>query len=298
MATARALTAQPAPVATKRRDLSGLFGYVLVAPPVAIMLLLIFYPAIQAVIETIFVADPQTGQTSASLQNYTAFFADPILRANLTFTVWVTLATVLFLFVVGYPLAMYLRFSKSRFAGAVQVLTLFPLFVPGVILAFALIRFLGTHGMFDTLLGLLHITGYRTPYLQPQGIVIALVWEHIPFTVLVLTAGLRQVEDSMIESARDVGASGWQIFMRILLPLTTRSALIVFCLNVIGVFGAFTLPYLLGPAQPMMMGVSMQQSFNNYQDRIGALTQAVLTFVICAAVGVLYVRTITRPRER
>ena len=177
-----------------------------------------------------------------------------------------------------------------------QVLALFPLFVPGVILAFALIRFLGTHGMLDTLLGMIGITGYRTPYLQPQGIVIALVWEHIPFTVLVLTAGLRQVEDSMIESARDVGASSWQIFTRILLPLTTRSALIVFCLNVIGVFGAFTLPYLLGPAQPMMMGVSMQQTFNNYQDRTGALTQAVLTFVICAGVGILYVRTITRPR--
>jgi ABC-type spermidine/putrescine transport system permease subunit I len=71
---------------------------------------------------------------------------------------------------------------------------------------------------------------------------------------------------------------------------------IVFCLNVIGVFGAFTLPYLLGPAQPMMMGVSMQQTFNNYQDRIGALTQAVITFLVCGAVGVLYVRTVTRPR--
>lgn len=296
MATARALTAQPAPVATKRRNLSGLFGYVLIAPPVIIMLLLIFYPAGDAVFETLFVQDPQTGQLTFTLQNYVGFFQDIILVANLVFTVWVTLAAVGLLFVVGYPLAMYLRFSKSRFAGAVQVLTLFPLFVPGVILAFALIRFLGTHGMFDTLLGLLHITGYRTPYLQPQGIVIALVWEHIPFTVLVLTAGLRQVEDSMIESARDVGASGWQIFTRILLPLTTRSALVVFCLNVIGVFGAFTLPYLLGPAQPMMMGVSMQQTFNNYQDRTGALTQAVLTFVICAAVGVLYVRTITRSR--
>jgi ABC-type spermidine/putrescine transport system permease subunit I len=296
MATARAITVQSAASATKRRALAGLFGYVLVAPPVFIMLLLIFYPAGQAVIETLFVPDPQSGQLAFTIQNYAAFFNDPILVANLSFTVWVTLATVGGLFLVGYPLALYLRFSTSRLAGTVQVLTLFPLFVPGVILAFALIRFLGTHGMFDTLLGMLGVTGYRTPYLQPQGIVISLVWEHIPFTVLVLTAGLRQVEDSMIESARDVGASGWQIFLRILLPLTTRSALIVFCLNVIGVFGAFTLPYLLGPAQPMMMGVSMQQSFNNYQDRTGALTQAVLTFAICAAVGVLYVRTITRSR--
>jgi hypothetical protein len=47
----------------------------------------------------------------------------------------------------------------------------------------------------------------------------------------------------------------------------------------------------------MMMGVSMQQTFNNYQDRIGALTQAVITFLFCAVVGLLYVRTVTRGRK-
>jgi putative spermidine/putrescine transport system permease protein len=270
---------------------------VLVAPPVLIMTFLIFWPAIQALIETLFVRDAKTGQLGVTLQNYIAFFKDPILVENLWFTVQVTLATVALLFVIGFPLALYLRFSKSRIAATVQVLALFPLFVPGVILAFALIRFLGTHGMLDTLLNLLGSHKYYTPYLHPSGVVLALVWENIPFTVLVLTAGLRQVEDSVIESARDVGANEWQVFTHIILPLVKRAAVIVFCLNVIGVFGSFTIPYLLGPAQPMMMGVSMQQTFNNYLDRIGALTQAVITFVICAAVGLLYVRTVTRRRE-
>jgi ABC-type spermidine/putrescine transport system permease subunit I len=295
MATTNTTTLQPAPTAA-RRDWSGLFAYVLIAPPVLIMALLIFYPAIQAVIETLFVAN-KAGQVTFSLQNYISFFQDPILRANLWFTLAVTLATTGLLFVVGFPLALYLRFSRSRIAAAVQVLALFPLFVPGVILAFALIRFLGTHGMLDTLLHFISITNFSTPYLHPSGVVIGLVWDSLPLTVLILTAGLRQVEDSVIESARDVGANEWQVFTRIILPLMTRAVVIVFCLDVIGVFGAFTIPYLLGPAQPMMMGVSMQQTFNNYQDRIGALTQAVITFIFCAAVGVLYVRTVTRPRQ-
>jgi ABC-type spermidine/putrescine transport system permease subunit I len=295
MATTQLSTAAPVPSVT-RRDWSGLIAYALVAPPVLIMIFLIFYPAIQAVIETVFITNPNTGQISLSLQNYIGFFQDPILLANLWFTVAITLATVAILFLVGFPLSLYLRFSKSRIAAAVQVLALFPLFVPGVILAFALIRFLGSHGILDTMLHMVGYTLFATPYLHPQGIVIGLVWENIPFTVLVLTAGLRQVEDSVIESARDVGANEWQVFSRIILPLTTRAVVIVFCLDVIGVFGSFTLPYLLGPAQPMMMGVSMQQSFNNYQDRIGALTQAVVTFIFCAAVGLLYVRTVTRPR--
>ena len=281
-----------------RRDRNTLLGYLLIAPPVLIMLALIFYPAVKAIIDTIFITDPQTGIDGFTLQGYISFFQDPVQTANLRFTIQETLWTVGLLFVIGFPLALYLRFSQSRLAAVVQVLTLFPLFVPGVILAFALIQFLGTHGMFDTMLNAVGISGFVTPYLQPQGIVIALVWEGIPFTVLVLTAGLRQVENAVVESARDVGANGLQIFWSILLPLCLRSAVIVFCLNVIGVFGAFTIPYLLGGAQPMMMGVSMQQTFGGYQDRVGALTQAVITFLFCAVVGLLYIRTVSRRQER
>jgi putative spermidine/putrescine transport system permease protein len=296
MASTNVSTLQNAPAVPARRKGAGWLAYLLIAPPVLIMALLIFWPAIQAVFETLFLTNATTGKLSLSLQNYINFFRDPILLQNLWFTLEITLGTVVVLFIVGFPLALYLRFSKSRIAAVVQVLTLFPLFVPGVILAFAMIRFLGTHGMLDTLLRMLGSTKFSTPYQHPSGVLIALVWDNIPFTVLVLTAGLRQVEDSVIESARDVGANQWQIFMLIILPLVTRAVLIVFCLNVIGVFGAFTLPYLIGPAQPMMMGVSMQQTFNGYKDRIGALTQAVITFIFCAAVGVLYVRTVSRPR--
>ncbi len=296
MASTAVTTSPPASARPARRKWSGPIAYLLVAPPVLIMAFLIFWPAIQALIETMFVTDSVTGQLSFSLQNYVKFFNDQILVANLWFTLGVTFSTVALLFAIGFPLSLYLRFSKSRIAAGVQMLALFPLFVPGVILAFALIRFLGSHGMLDTLLSMVSTSRYYTPYLHPSGVVIALVWENIPFTVLVLTAGLRQVEDSVIESARDVGANQWQVFSQIILPLTTRAVVIVFCLNVIGVFGSFTIPYLLGPAQPMMMGVSMQQTFNNYQDRTGALTQAVITFAFCAVVGLLYVRTVTRPK--
>lgn len=297
METVPLTATRTAPARPARRDYSVLLAYLLISPPLLVLTLLIFIPAVQAVLETLTATDPATGQSQLTLQNYFSFFQDPILVANLEFTLQITAATVALLFVIGFPLALYLRFSRSRIAAAVQVLALFPLFVPGVILAFALIEFLGSHGMFDSMLNLIGIHAYRTPYQHIQGIVIALVWENIPFTVLILTAGLRQVEDAVVESARDVGANFWQIFTRILLPLSKRSVLIVFCLNIIGIFGAFTVPYLLGPAQPMTMGVSMQQTFNNYQDRTGALTQAVITFLFCAAVGVLYVRTISQPRE-
>ncbi|MFN8443159.1 MAG: ABC transporter permease subunit [Caldilineaceae bacterium] len=291
------LAASPS-IPRKRVDLSGLLGYVLVTPPLLIMIFLIFLPALQAVVRTLWTSQIEGGPATFSLIRYTGFFDDPIARANLWFTAWITVATVIMLFVVCFPLALYLRFSNSRIAGAVQVLVLFPLFVPSIILAFALIRFLGPRGTLQTVLELMGIMGYKTPYLKASGIVIGLLWDNIPFTVLVLTAGLRGVENPLLESAQDVGANAWQVFWRIILPLIQRPLLIAFCLNVIGIFGAFTIPYLLGPAQPQMMGVFMLQTYSEYLDKIGAETQAVITFLFCALVGILYVRTIVKQGVR
>jgi len=256
-----------------------------------IVMMLIFFPALQSMVRTLF---DENG--NLSLARYTDFFQDPISVSNLSFTFQITLITVAILFVVCFPLALYLRFSNSRLSNWVQTLALFPLFVPGIILAYALIRFFTTRGTLETMLNIAGLSGYRTPYLKPAGIIIGLVWESIPFTVLILSAGLRQVDDALIESARDVGANNVQIFTRILLPLIQRPALIVFTLNFIGIFGSYTIPYLLGPAAPQMMGVYMQRTFSEFRLPDAAQTQAVITCLMSALVGLLYVRTISKQR--
>jgi ABC-type spermidine/putrescine transport system permease subunit I len=272
----------------------AILAYGLVAPPMLLMIFLIFLPALQSLANTV-VVQTEAG-TALSLERYFAFFQDPVSRTNLWFTVQITLITLAALFIVCIPIALYLRFNNGRIASLVQVLALFPLFVPGIILCYALIRFLGTRGTLDNVLNIIGITGYRTPYLKPEAIVMGLVWESIPFTVLVITAGLRQVSDSLIESARDVGANSVQIFWRIILPLITRPLLIAFTLNFLGIFGSYTIPYLLGPASPQMMGVFMQHTFGLYRRPEEAEMQAVITFIICAAVGFLYVRAVASQR--
>jgi len=271
-------------------------AYLLVAPPLLLMILLIFLPALQSIVRTV-TLDIDGAPAGLTLARYAAFFEDPISRSNLLFTFQITLLTLAAIFAFCFPLSVYLRFNTGRVAAAVQILALFPLFVPGIILAYALIRFLGTRGTLDTILSVIGFTGYRTPYLKPQAIVFALLWESIPFTVLVLTAGLRQIGDSLIESARDVGANNWQIFWRIILPQITRPVLIVFSLNFLGIFGSYTLPYLLGPAAPQMMGVFMAQTFGQYRRPDDAETQAVITFLIASVVGFLYVRTVASQRS-
>ena len=275
---------------------NSLLGYLLIAPPFLIMVVLIFFPAMQSVIRTLFYT-PDGALTNFNLDRYITFFRSPVSVSNLLFTFQVTLIAIAVLFLLCFPLALYLRFSNSRIAAWLQTVILVPLFVPGIVLAYAMIRFLSGHGTVDTFLHTVGITArYRSWYLKPEGIILSLIWENIPFTIMILTAGLRQVSNELIDSAHDVGANNWQIFWRIILPLIQRPALIILSLYFLGIFGSYTIPYLLGPAAPQMMGVYMQQTFAEYQDRAGAETQAVITFLSCAIVGALYVRAVTRQR--
>ncbi len=268
-------------------------GLLLVAAPVLLVAVFVLLPALAAILSTL-----TTGAAGGwSLGAYRQFFGDPLSTGNLVFTFLSTVVTSSLLIALCLPIALYLRFSSGRLPAFVQSVAVFPLFVPGIIVAYALVRFMGPNGTLQTVLNGVGIDGFRSPYLTPTGTVIGLVWEGIPLTLLILLSGLAQIPNAAIEAARDVGAGSLRILTGIILPLIRNSLIVAFSLSFLGVFGAFTMPFLLGPASPEMMGVFMQRTFAELHDPVQAQTQAVLCFLVCAAVGVLYVRSVARSRR-
>ncbi|MBX4996311.1 ABC-type spermidine/putrescine transport system permease subunit I [Rhizobium binae] len=271
-------------------------GLLLVALPVLLLAWLIVYPIFSAVVGTIFVRGPD-GATDLTFASYSFFFTDGYSLANLWMTLWTTAICGILLLMIGFPIALYLRFSQGRLVAYVQALAIFPMFVPSIILAYALIRTIGPNGTVDLLLNAVGLPKLRTPYMTPWGPVIGLVWDNLPLTVLMLTAGLSAVSNSAVEAARDVGASPLRVFVSIILPRMGNSLLVTASFAVLGIFSAFTLPYVLGPASPEMMGPFMQRTFADMNDPLNAMTQAVITFGFCLVFGIFYIRTIARNRE-
>lgn len=270
----------------------GLIGLALVAAPLALLFLLIVLPTLAMIWGTLQVQG-ETG-TGLGLGRFAAFFADDYAMANLRYTVIWTLLSCITALGLALGLALYLRFSEGPVATMIHALSLFPLFVPAIIISYALVRFLGPNGLLQLLLERVGIAGYHSPYLTPIGPFIGYVWESIPLPVLVIGAGLAQVSDHAVEAARDLGARPWRIFCEILLPQIRRSLMIAFALIFLGVIGAFTLPYLLGPPAPEMMSVFMQRTFGNLQKPQEAQVQAVILLAIASAAGAIYIATMLR----
>jgi ABC-type spermidine/putrescine transport system permease subunit I len=292
--TASAATSSAAPSRALSR---GLIGLLLVAAPVVLMLWLIVWPIISAILATIWVEAPAGGH-QLSFKTYEFFFSDGYSLSNLGLTIWTTVISAILLLVFCMPLSLYLRFSSGRLAAYVQSLAIFPMFVPAIILSYAFIRVLGPNGMVDILLNAAGLPKIRSPYLTPWGSAIGLVWDNIPLTVLILTAGLGNISNASVEAARDVGAGRLTVFRVIILPPLTNTLLVALSFQVLNIFSSFTLPYVLGPAAPEMMGPFMQRTFKELNNPTGAVTQAVIAFAFCLVFGLFYVRSVAKNRAR
>lgn len=271
-------------------------GLLLVAAPVLLVCWLIIYPIISAVIRTVWLPDA-AGDYRLSLETYIFFFSDGYSLNNLGLTLWTTFICAVLLLIICLPIALYLRFALGRLPAYVQALAIFPMFVPSIVLSYAFIRVLGPNGMVDILLNAVHLPKIRSPYLTPWGPVIGLVWDHVPLTVLILLSGLGNVSNQSIEAARDVGANRLVTLWHIILPRMGNSILVATSFAVLGIFSAFTLPYILGPAAPEMMGPFMQRTFRELYDPTNAITQAVVSFGFCIVFGLFYVRSVARNRR-
>lgn len=272
----------------------GALGLALVLPPLLVLGFLVILPAITAVVETL---KPPVGIEAAPFANYTQVLGTRILRSDIVFTVVVTLVAVAVVFLLSYPLALYLRFVRTRSTAVLGVLFMVPLFVPVVIASFAMITFLVGHGLVSTLLYHVGIDQFPRLMYNATGIVLTEVWVSIPFAVLILGAGLQAIDDALIDSARDVGAGPLRTFFAVILPLNATPTMITLTLLFISIFGSFTIPYLVGGNAPQMLGVTMTAYLTQYLRRAESVTLAVIAFILASVVGVIYVASVSR-RER
>jgi ABC-type spermidine/putrescine transport system permease subunit I len=263
-----------------------------------VVLLLIVVPALQAASFSLGIVPTDnlvfsTGQhlvnsDTPTLAVYQDLLASRFIRDDIFLTVWISVVSVLLVAVVSYVLALYVRFGSGRLPKIVRSLYLIPMFVPVVIASYAAITFYVDRGVLNALL---HAVGlpYVSPAYKAWGVVLTQVWFNIPFAVLMLGSGLDGIEQELIESAHDVGAGFLTVLWRIVLPMNMVPLLIVLTFTFIGVVGSFTIPFLIGPNAPQMLGVAIQAYFSNYNQPQAAVALAVMLFAIAAAAGVGYV---------
>lgn len=180
-----------------------------------------------------------------------------IFLRSLTLAVLTTFVCLL----VGYPLAYYIAQRPPRLRHLLHFFVLLPLWANSLVLTYAWMVLLRPEGFFDSLL---HALGFAEPIsllYTPTAVVIGLVYWYLPFMVYPLYGSIEKFDFTLIEAAHDLGATRFQAFRKVLLPLTMPGVMAGSLLVFISALGTFVVPALLGGDKTLMWGNLIQQRF-------------------------------------
>ncbi len=245
-----------------------------------------------------------TERTWAGLDNYAKVFADPEFVQALRNTFVFTVARVPILLALSLGIALMLHNIK-RFKGFFRILYFMPFVTSGVAIAWVF-RFLYlpnfglfTH-LFDTL-GIARVNFLGDPKYALGAITAVSIWASMGYYALLFLAGLEDIPEEFYEAAMVDGASGWQRFRHITLPLLNRTIVLVVLLCMISSLQNFTFVRLLskdGFGGPINSTISM--SLLIYKEAFFSLDMgkasaiAVVFFFIILVLTLIQRRLITR----
>lgn len=248
-------SASPRPRAARRaaRFKESLVGWGFVAPNLVLMSLFLFIPIVWALIlsfqETKGFGDPEW----VGAANYAKLLADPVFWQSLANTVVFTVATVPIELAGGLGLAVLLN-SVIPARGLFRTLIVLPMVISGVASGMiAVILFYESNGLVNKVLQTLGLDAIGW---QSQGtpamisVVIAAIWLRLGFNMIIYLAGLQSISPELYEAARIDGASKWQQFRSVTVPLVGPSTFFLLIMNVIASFQVFDLIFVMTGGGP------------------------------------------------
>jgi spermidine/putrescine transport system permease protein len=222
------------------------------------------------------------------------FGSDPYFRpAVIRTVVYVAVASFLCL-LIAYPVAYFTARFAGRWKGVILGCLIAPFWISYMMRMLAWINLLQNDGLLNRTLSMGGVFHVHTAWLSGHSstVVLGLVYGYVPYMILPLYAGLDRAPVSMMEAARDLGASRWQTFWRVTWPLTRSAVVVSLLVTTLPMLGDyFTNDLLSGSPSTSMIG----NLINNAVLTPGQTGQAGAFVLIILVVSVLpmllYVRS-------
>jgi multiple sugar transport system permease protein len=229
----------------------------LLAPAAALLALIVVFPIGRLVwlsLHTLRLSEPWAGQPFVGLLNYQDVWADPRFWDSLANTALITAVTVPGALLMGLALALLANLPfRTRWPIRLSLLLpwALPLVFSGLIFAWF---FDSSYGIVNDVIARLGLGDgplwLSSPWLARAAICVAIIWKTSSFCALILLAGLQTIPDSLYEAAEIDGATRWQRFRHVTLPLLKASIMVALIFRTITAIQTFDIPYAMTRGGP------------------------------------------------
>jgi len=291
-------------------DGQGRLAWILLAPTLIVIIVVAGIPVLMSIRESFFQTnsgvDPTTGliaggESFVGLQNFTAIFTgqdqvkgiwgmtDRFWNSFLNTTA-ITIVCVILETILGVAMALIMA-KAFRGRGIVRAGILVPWAIPTIVSALMWKLIFDESGVMNRILGtqILWLADSTSAF---WAIIIADVWKTAPFIGLLTLAGLQTIPAEVYEAAKVDGATTWQQFVRITLPMVKPTLVVAVLFRTLDTLRMFDLPYgMVGAGKYHVETMSIFSYLEATQSRYGpAAAYAIILFIYVLLVAFLFVR--------
>jgi len=232
------------------------------------------------------------------LENYVELFGSAEFWNSLVLTVVFVLASaVIGQNVLGMLLAVLVRSSVKPLKSLVSGVVVLAWVLPEIVAAFAMYAFFAKDGTLNAVLGWFGLEHTAWLFYFPMlSVILANIWRGTAFSMMVYNAALSEVPPDLMEAATIDGATAWQRFTRVTLPVIRRSISTNLLLTTLQTLGVFTLIWVMtgggpGSSSATLPVLAYQEAFKFAQVGYGTAI-ATVTLLIGAVFSIIYIRAL------
>ncbi|NQW49883.1 MAG: ABC transporter permease [Rhodospirillales bacterium] len=265
--------------------------YLQVAPLALVFLLFLIVPIATIVVVSFF--DYNTTQIIPTfvLQNYEELLLSPVTWRTYLQTIQFALITWALTLVIGFTVAYFVAFHvrSPTIQTVLFLLCTIPFWTSNVIRMISWIPFLGRHGLANTTLMNLGLIDQPLEFLLYSEFSVVLAYVHLYalFMVVPIFNSMMRIDRSLLEAARDAGATGWQTLVNVIVPLCKPGIAIGSIFVVTIVMGDFVTVRMMSGGLSASVGLMMANAMSLLQYPAAAANAVVLLLLVLFIVAAM-----------
>jgi len=194
-----------------------------------------------------------------TINNFRKFLDSKYLNV-LWISVKLALESTVLTLILGYPVALIIAKEKPSKRNTMIFLFVMPMWMNFLLRTYAWLTLLGKNGVINFIIEFLGFKPLDLLY-NDGAVLLGMIYNFLPFMVLPIYSVLVKIDNSLIESAEDLGANKFQIFTRIILPLSIPGIITGITMVFMPAVSTFVISRLLGGGQYMLIGNLIEQQF-------------------------------------
>lgn len=215
-----------------------------------------------------------------TLANYRNFFTPVYLTMTLS-SFWYAFLITLFCLLIAYPAAYFI--TRSKYKQLLLLLIILPSWVNLLLKAYAFLGIFSTYGAANSFLEVVGI-GAKQLLFTDFSFVFVSVYLFIPFMILPIFNALDKLNPALVYASRDLGASSWTTFRKVVMPLTSSGVKASIQAVFIPALSLFMITRLIAGNRVITLGTAIEQHFLVTQDWGMGATIAVFLILIMVVI--------------